>query len=151
MSTFGIGKAHSSRVWRSIFRQLILRGHLAVDQDQHGALKLTESCRALLRGEVTLTLRADTPKTRDPRNGKSMGDSPLDQEGLFEALRQLRRDLAEAQGVPPYLIFQDVTLREITVHRPRTLEALGRISGIGQKKLERYGESVLELVMTEGA
>lgn len=151
MSTFGIGKAHSSRVWRSIFRQLILRGHLAVDADQHGALKLTESCRALLRGEATLTLRADTPKTRDLRNGKSMGDSQLDQEGLFEALRQLRRDLAEAQGVPPYLIFQDVTLREITVHRPRTLEALGRISGIGQKKLERYGESVLELVMTEGA
>ena len=148
-STFGIGKAISSKVWRSVFRQLINRGHLRVDMEQHGALKLTESCRAILKGDTQLKLRLDDPKAKGARQGSVGGSSSLGHEGLFEALRQLRRELAESQGVPPYLIFQDVTLREITATRPRTLAELGQISGIGQKKLERYGDSVLEVVWTE--
>ena len=150
-STFGIGKDIPSKVWRSIFRQLITRGYLGVDMEQHGALKLNESCRALLKGQASLTLRLDDAPSHRTQGGTIDRNSSLGQEGLFDALRQLRRELAESQGVPPYLIFQDVTLREITAIRPHSLAELARISGIGQKKLERYGESVLEVVMADEA
>ena len=144
LSTFGIGAEYSAAEWRSIFRQLIAQGYLDVDMEGYGALKLTERCRRLLRGELRLDLRAlakpDKAKDRSARKASAMRpcDAPL-----FEALRALRRELAEEQGVPPYVIFHDTTLQEMARTRPTALEQLRDIAGVGEQKLTRYGQRFL--------
>ncbi len=143
VSTFAIGKALSTRQWRSLYRQLIARGYLAVDLDGYGALRLTEQCRPLLRGEESLLLR----KVRDEAVSEPsrVQLAPQDQP-LWNALRERRMQLAREQDVPPYVIFHDATLREILRHRPRSLHEMGQLSGIGQRKLERYGAEFLEVL-----
>jgi ATP-dependent DNA helicase RecQ len=144
LSTFGIGAEYSAAEWRSIFRQLIAQGYLDVDLEGYGALKLTQRCRSLLRGEVRLDLRAlarpERTKDKSPRKVPAMGhvDTPL-----FEALRALRRNLAEEQGVPPYVIFHDKTLQEMARTRPGRLDQMRDISGVGEQKLNRYGQRFL--------
>ncbi len=148
LSTFGIGTALNQTEWRTLFRQLVARGLLAPDDDGFGTLRLTEACRPVLRGEQPLPLR------REPRLGRARrerGSRPvLPFSGglgrLWEALRQRRRSLAEAQGVPPYVIFHDATLREMVEQRPLDIAALGDISGVGRSKLERYGEAFLDVI-----
>ena len=146
LSTFGIGAEYSAAEWRSIFRQLIAQGYLDVDMEGYGALKLTERCRRLLRGELRLDLRTlakpDKAKDRSARKASAMRpcDAPL-----FEALRALRRELAEEQGVPPYVILHDRTLAAICVERPASIDDLASIPGIGARKLERYGDDLLRI------
>ncbi len=141
ISTYGIGGEFDASEWRAIFRQLIARGFLDVDIEGYGALKIAEQSRALLRGELRLDLRKaikiDKKKGRTPDPGASLrpGDN-----ALFDALRVLRAQLAKEQGVPPYVIFHDATLREMINLRPRSAEQMRGISGIGATKLERYGE-----------
>lgn len=146
LSVFARGTEHSTREWRSIFRQLIVQGYLAVDD--HGALGLTNTCRPLLRGEQTLPLRAPAVPARirhapDPRDGA--GARP-DDEALFAALRALRLTLARDQGVPPYVIFHDATLQEMVRARPTTREQLRKISGVGEHKLKRYGPQFIATI-----
>ncbi len=154
-STFGIGKDLSADQWKSVYRQLVAAGLVTVDMEGHGALKLTEHSRPVLRGERILHLRRDPEKpargrgeakARDDRPVRS--DAPLDPEAnvLWERLRTLRRDLAQQQGVPPYVIFNDATLREMLTYRPRDPAALVRISGVGTVKLERYGADFLRVL-----
>jgi ATP-dependent DNA helicase RecQ len=144
LSTFGIGGEYSAAEWRSIFRQLIAQGYLDVDLEGYGALKLTQRCRSLLRGEVRLDLRSlvrpEQAKDKSPRKVPAMGscDTPL-----FEALRALRRKLSEEQGVPPYVIFHDKTLQDMARTRPGTLDQMRYISGVGEQKLKRYGQRFL--------
>jgi ATP-dependent DNA helicase RecQ len=144
LSTFGIGGEYRVPEWRSIFRQLIAQGYLDVDVEGYGALKLTERCRGLLRGEVRLDLRSlakpEKVKDKPPRKAPAMRpcDAPL-----FEALRALRRKLAEEQGVPPYVIFHDTTLQEMARSRPPALNEMRDISGVGEQKLKRYGQRFL--------
>lgn len=148
ISTFGIGKDLSVEQWRSVYRQLVAAGLVAVDIEGHGALQLTEQSRPVLRGERTLRLRRD-PERR-PAKAKGQGrpqrvETPLDTEAgaLWERLRTYRRELAQAQGVPPYVVFGDATLRDMVTYRPRDVDELSRISGVGVVKLERYGAGFL--------
>ncbi len=146
-TTFGIGKELEENQWRSVFRQLVARGLAAVDLEGFGGLSLTDSCRPVLRGEESLMLR------RDPHQEKA-GKSRKKQSGIFKgsdnrlwnALRARRKELADAQDVPSYVIFHDATLMEIVAERPSDHRQLARISGIGERKLELYGDDILELV-----
>ncbi len=148
VSTFGIGTELDQRQWRSVFRQLVARGFLGVDMEGHGGLHLTPSSRGVLRGETTLLLRKDlVPEKR--RRSKAERARPLasaQDASLWEALRAHRLELAETQGVPPYVIFHDSALLEMTRTVPTSLEALATISGVGQVKLERYGDSFLDVL-----
>jgi ATP-dependent DNA helicase RecQ len=151
ISTFGIGADIEPAEWRSIFRQLIARGLLRVDLDGFGALKMDESCRPLLRGETRVLLRRQGRPVRRTRSRSVSGESvaavfdPAQTE-LWEALRACRRRLADAQGLPPYVIFHDATLREMVQETPANLEQLARISGVGVAKLERYGDEFLSVI-----
>ena len=147
LSTYGIGRDLDEKQWLSVFRQLITLGYLQVDHEGHGALKLTEAARPILRGEASLLLRRDEEKRLARRS--SATPTALADPGnhrLWEELRQLRKQLAETQGVPPYVIFQDAVLMEMIERRPTNLSALGQLSGVGVRKLERYGEDFLRVI-----
>ena len=144
ISTFAIGKDMAVTEWRSIFRQLIALAYIDIDMERHGALRLTEKCRALLRGEQKLALRKPSkPEKAAKESNKKTPVRPQDQP-LWEALRALRLRLAEEFGVPPYVIFHDATLQDMVRKRPATTRDMGRISGIGEQKLARYGQSFLQ-------
>jgi len=150
LSVFGIGREHTTPEWRGIFRQLIARGLLAVDLEGHGALRLTDACRPILRGEESLWLRRESKavrvkKPKSQRATSSVFTDPKDV-ALWDALRALRRELAEKQNVPPYVVFHDATLAEMVALRPQTLEAFAHISGVGERKLAAYGAAFLDVV-----
>jgi ATP-dependent DNA helicase RecQ len=147
LQLFGIGKELNASEWRSVFRQLIALGYLQVDVGGYGSLHLAESCRPLLRGEQRLQLRIEQKPTRKRRTSRAAVelDNDPDKE-LFEALRELRRQLAQSQGVPPYVVFHDATLMELVKHRPQDHEQLAGISGLGKRKIAAYGEAVLDLL-----
>lgn len=149
LSTFGIGQELNAGQWRSVIRQLAARGYLSVELDGFGALRLNEACRPLLRGEEPITLRQDT---QEPKRRASRTPITLDSESepLWEALRACRKKLAEEQGVPPYVIFHDSTLKEMLERRPQTDAELRQLSGVGQRKAERYGEAFLAVVRQFG-
>jgi ATP-dependent DNA helicase RecQ len=147
LSTYGIGRDLNEKQWLSVFRQLIALGYLAVDHEAYGALKLTSACRPLLRGEDRVSLRRDDDKKQSGRQRESgTALSAPGKHGLWDALRALRKELAEDQGVPPYLIFHDVVLMDMVQHSPQNLAELGRLSGVGEKKLERYGKAFLAVI-----
>jgi ATP-dependent DNA helicase RecQ len=143
LSTWGIGADVAKAEWRAVFRQLAALGLLVADAE-HGGLMLGEGARELLRGERRLEFR------REPARRAKRGEEPTvadpDAERLFQALRERRRDLARSQGVPPYVIFHDSTLLGIARARPRTLDALAAVPGVGEAKLTRYGAEMLEVV-----
>jgi ATP-dependent DNA helicase RecQ len=149
LTTFGVGKEHTEQEWRGIFRQLISRGLLAVDLEGHGGLRLTDACRPVLRGEEPLWLRRDTKiekvKSKKPKSAAQAFTTDADTQ-LWEALRARRLELAKAQGVPPYVVFHDATLSEMVARRPRTLSEFSQISGVGERKLEAYGEPFLDVI-----
>lgn len=147
ISTFGIGKDLSANEWKALFRQLIASGFLSVDMEGHGGIRLTADAKPVLRGEQPLTLRKPS-KTRTARRGSKSHSAAPGHGPLWEALRQHRKALAEAQGVPAYVIFHDATLAEMTEQKPHSLQALGDISGIGARKLEDYGEGFLAVIQT---
>jgi len=147
LSTWGIGAHFSVQEWTSLLRQLIHRGYLEQDIARYSVLRLTPAARPLLRGEESLELakpRIRTPAKRKPPKA-AVGAGKYD-ETLFEALRALRKSLADAQGVPPYIIFGDATLVEMSRDLPASPAALLEITGVGQKKLERYGEEFLAVI-----
>ena len=145
LPTFGVGDALDNNQWRSVFRQLVGRGYLSVDLQGYGALKLQEKCRPLLRGECDIALRLDQKQKVAKRQTKT----PLPDDinvGLWEALRECRRELAEEQGVPPYVIFHDSTLVEMCSVVPKTLDDFSKLSGVGERKLMKYGEVFLAAI-----
>lgn len=149
LSTFGIGTELDQNEWRHLFRQLIARGLLNVDLEAHGSLRLTETSRPVLRGEQALHLRklvkAGKAKSRNRKTAGASGK--LADDTLWQALRKLRTQLAEQQGVPAYVIFHDATLMEMVERQPQTLSQLRNISGVGERKLEAYGEDFLGVIM----
>ncbi|MGI9314826.1 MAG: DNA helicase RecQ [Luminiphilus sp.] len=145
LPTFGVGDALDNNQWRSVFRQLVGRGYLSVDLQGFGGLKLQEKCRPLLRGECDIALRQDQRQKVAKRQTKT----PLPDDinvALWEALRHCRRELAEEQGVPPYVIFHDSTLVEMCSAVPQTLEEFATLSGVGERKLLKYGEAFLATI-----
>ncbi len=149
VSTFGIGDFLSHTEWHSIFRQLIAAGYVISDVDSYGALKLDASCKPLLRGEQKLQLRKHLSTKKESGSAKEKSahkNMRLADQPLFEALREHRRQLAEQQGVPPYVILHDKTLHELCRVRPDSLAQLEHISGIGSKKLQLYGADLIRIV-----
>lgn len=144
LSVFGIGKELNTSQWRGLLRQLIAKRLLSVDLDGHGSLQLSQSARPLLRGEQTLTLRKLAKASSTKSRRSAFGNSAHSQ--LWEALRRHRKELAEEQDVPAYMIFHDATLAEMAERQPQNREQLGRISGIGERKLDAYGDSFLEVI-----
>ncbi len=152
LSVFGVGKGMSEGEWRSLFRQLVARGLADVDLEGFGGLRLSDSCRPLLRGEVKLELRRELA-SKAPKSSASAASQLVrsEERETWEALRALRRKLAEEHGVPPYAIFPDATLLEMLRSQPSSLADMARISGVGARKLERYGQAFLEALQGSGA
>ncbi len=148
LAVFGIGKALVEGEWRSLFRQLVARGLADVDLEGFGGLRLSDSCRPLLKGEVGLQLRRDLKPQQSAKASSSAASQLVrgEERGQWEALRALRRKLAEEHGVPPYVIFPDATLLEMLRSKPSTLAEMARVSGVGARKLERYGEAFLDVL-----
>jgi ATP-dependent DNA helicase RecQ len=120
---------------------------VALDVDGHGSLRLTDACRPLLRGENALWLRRDPPsRTAKAAYKSKSGAIHATNSALWEALRAKRRELADAQDVPPYVIFHDATLMAMVESQPQTLAQLGKLSGIGERKLALYGEAFLSVL-----
>ena len=155
LSTFGIGADIAAAQWRSLLRQLIAAGYVLSDAARFGALKVSKAARPLLRGETTLTLREEArtvPPSRSQTRSKSRDDafqiSSAD-EALWEALRECRLRLADEASVPPYVVFHDATLKEFVRLRPTSRDAMLEVHGVGQAKLDRYAEPILEVIAAQ--
>jgi ATP-dependent DNA helicase RecQ len=147
LSVFGIGKDLPSTTWRSVARQLIVAGYLRSDAARFGALVLTETSRGVLRGATSLQFREDAKRpVVAPR--KAVRDRVVADKdsSLWEELRACRQTLANEHNVPAYVIFHDKTLHEMLAHRPQTAAEMLGISGIGQTKLDRYGDRFLAVL-----
>jgi len=143
LSTYGIGAELSDAEWTSIVRQLIHRGLLTQDIAHYSVLKLTEQARPVLKGKEQLVLARPRIKAKAKKRSRAAAGLEPEDEGLFEALRALRKSLAEEQGVPPYVVFGDATLVEMAQRKPSSDEELMMITGVGEKKLQRYGTDFL--------
>lgn len=146
LSTFGIGEEISDQQWRSILRQLIVQGYLWVNDEQYGAIQLTEKARVLLRGEIKLFLREDMLQSKSTKTKKLPTKVDEQDRDLWDALKARRQELAEAAGVPPFHIFHDATLMEMILYRPSNSSELLGINGVGAVKLERYGDEFLAVL-----
>ncbi len=149
LATFGVGTELSRQEWQSVFRQLVALNLLWVDSAEHGGIKLTPAGTAFLKAREALALRRFTGKIRAPRPIRSAPEAAFEAEvdaQLFAALKAARLELARAQNLPPYIIFHDKTLRDMAAMRPLTREALSGISGVGERKMERYGEVFLSVI-----
>jgi ATP-dependent DNA helicase RecQ len=156
ISVFGIGAELNEKQWRAALRQLVAMGHLHPDSEAFGALKLTETARGVLKGETEVMLREETAgsRIRTSRTNSRRGDlapQPAGQAGtgnpaLLGALRAWRSEVARTRGVPAYVVLHDSTIDGIAASRPTTLEQLRGTPGIGDKKLEHYGNELLALV-----
>ncbi|HEX9066457.1 MAG TPA: DNA helicase RecQ [Streptosporangiaceae bacterium] len=151
LTVFGIGEELSEREWRGVVRQLLARGLLAVVGD-YGTLSLTQASAAVLAGERKVPLRHDPAPVRGraaraarPAGAAAAAELPPEAAGRFEELRAWRAEAAREQGVPAYVIFHDATLRQIAAQPPSCLADLSGISGVGEAKLARYGEQLVEL------
>lgn len=151
LSTFAIGAERSEAQWRAILRQCIALGLVSVDHAGYNALKLTDAARPVLRGEQKIQLREYQKPLKQKRQTaptKGFVETDLSAAALtvFEKLRWWRMETARAHNVPAYVIFHDATLREIARLTPRSLDDLRAISGVGEKKLESYGEAMIALI-----
>jgi ATP-dependent DNA helicase RecQ len=145
LPTYGVGSEFDKRGWQAVFRQMAAHDLVRPDPARHGALRMTEAARPILRGEAGITLRRDTivkaPKSPQVKMLVSEEDAPL-----LSALKAKRRALAEAARVPAYVIFTDKTLIEMAETRPATLDQMARIGGVGASKLEKYGAAFLAVI-----
>jgi ATP-dependent DNA helicase RecQ len=145
LPTFAVGRDLSKAAWGAVFRQMMGRDLVRPDTERHGALRMTDAARPILRGEESITLRRDTIASAQPRVAVRAlvadEDAPL-----LSALKSKRRALAEAAGVPAYVIFPDRTLIEMAEKRPADLDGMAGITGVGAKKLESYGAAFLEVI-----
>ena len=147
LSTFGIGTELSDQAWRGVVRQLLAQGLLAV-QGEYGTLVVTEASATVLAGARSVMLRREPERAARPaksRRGPAV-ELPAGAAPVFERLRTWRAAESKEQGVPAYVIFHDATLREIATGTPTTLAELGTMSGVGENKLAKYGEAILEVL-----
>jgi ATP-dependent DNA helicase RecQ len=159
VSTFGIGRQLSEFQWKSVYRQLAAAGMITSNLDNKGGFKLTARCQPVLKGEESFQLRKDiTPaeKSKDRKSAKAQrgqkargvyGDMEDIRADLWEELRSLRAHIAHESSLPAYVVFHDSTLKELARRLPASLEEMGNISGIGQKKLYMYGEQFLGVII----
>jgi ATP-dependent DNA helicase RecQ len=148
LGVFGIGADLDEPTWRSVFRQLVALGYARPDHDSYGALRLTQASRPVLKGEQRVEMRRASGRKSRSRPAKAHIGSAVNPE-VFERLKAWRTAQARSQSVPPYVVFHDATLAAIAAARPRDLDALSAIPGIGMRKLERYGPTLIELLQLE--
>jgi ATP-dependent DNA helicase RecQ len=141
LSVFGIANEDEVALLKPVARALMARD--ALRADEYGGLSFGPAARAILKGEEKLELVLPPKRQRRSRRDRSVGP---DGDPLFEALRACRRDLAKEAGVPPYVIFHDSTLREMAELKPTSLGAIGRVSGVGEAKLQKYGAAFVEAI-----
>lgn len=151
ISTFGIGTELSETEWKSVFRQLVAAGLLSMDIEGKGGFKLAPLSHSVLRGGQKFELRRDPVTTKIHKSLRSKPQrtsipSDIVTGDLWENLRSLRLDIARQQAIPPFIVFHDSTLKQMIRCLPRTLEEMREISGIGQKKLELYGDQFLSII-----
>jgi ATP-dependent DNA helicase RecQ len=161
ISVFGIGAELNEKQWRAVIRQLVAMGHLQPDAEAFGALKLTETARGVLKGETEVMLREEAAGTRvRPSRTKSRrgdlasvpaGSGKTGDPSLIGALRAWRSEVARQRAVPAYVVLHDSTIDGIAASRPATPGQLRKIPGIGDKKLEHYGDELIALVKSSGA
>lgn len=149
LPTYGVGTDYDKRQWQAIFRQMMGHDLMRPDSSRHGALRMTDKARPILRGEAQITLRHDSIKAARGSGPKvrqlvSEEDAPL-----LSALKAKRRALAEQAGVPAYIIFNDRTLIEMAEKRPQTMDDMAGINGVGAKKLDSYGADFLTVIAGE--
>jgi ATP-dependent DNA helicase RecQ len=155
LTVFGVGTELREPEWRGVVRQLLAQGLLAVEGD-YGTLTLTEASAAVLRSQHQVLLRREPELAARPGRGRrtvtaaggtAAAELPVEAAGRFEQLRAWRAATAKEQGVPAYVIFHDATLREIAATQPSSLAALGQVSGVGETKLAKYGDQVLNVLV----
>jgi ATP-dependent DNA helicase RecQ len=156
LSVFGIGRELNEKQWRGVLRQLVAMGHLRADSEAFGALKLTETARGVLKGETEVMLREQAPSSRNRaiRDKSRRGDlapalagqAGAAHSALHTALKAWRAEIARTRGFPAYVVLHDSTIDGIAASRPTTLTELRGIAGIGDKKLEHYGDELIALV-----
>jgi ATP-dependent DNA helicase RecQ len=156
MPVFGAGKDIASRTWQSVFRQLLAMGLISVDHAAFGAMKLEPESRAVFKHELQVLFRKDPPaagrSSRKTERSSERKSTPSGADGtLFGALRAERTAIAKSLGVPPYVVFPDTTLIAFATERPRNRSAFLSIQGVGQAKLERYGDAFLAIIAAHDA
>ncbi len=144
LSTWGIGKSQSDQYWHNIINQLIHRGYVRIDVANHAVLRLTEAARAVLKGEVPVELA--TPRLEIKQDKPARGALKNYDKALFARLKHLRKVLAQEHDVPPFVIFSDATLAEMSDAKPTSEAQLLEVSGVGKTKLQRYGDAFLQLI-----
>ena len=153
LSTFSIGSGISQQQWSSVYRQLVASGYLESNAEAYGGLMLTELARPVLKGEAEVWLRRDTAPEKRSVSKATFGANKkeiyaaVSDDPLWFILKDKRTQLAREQGVPPYVIFHDSTLLEMLNRRPTSLTELAKISGVGQAKLDRYGDAFLQVLL----
>ena len=146
LPTFGVGQEHDRRQWQAIFRQMMGRDLIRPDPSRHGALRMMPEARPILKGEARITLRKDSLQAPRKLRGPARALISEEDAPLLAALKARRRELAEAARVPAYIVFNDRTLIEMAERRPQTLDEMAAISGVGARKLERYGAAFLSVI-----
>ncbi|MEO1191934.1 MAG: DNA helicase RecQ [Pseudomonadota bacterium] len=159
IKTFGVGQEYSKRQWQGIARQLYAAGYAGMDMTQYGRWTLTEAGMGVMRGQTQVRLREESvkaaagPAAKTPRKATQSLAAELDEEGraLFEALKALRRRLAQERAVPAYVVFSDRSLLAMAAERPQSLEALAQVHGVGAAKLELYGPLFLQVLSEQAS
>lgn len=153
LKVFGIGAELRDVEWRGVVRQLLAQGLIAVESN-HGTLVLTDESAGVLRGERKVMMRREAERpaakaAKTAKAAKAQVELPAEAMPIFERLRAWRAATAKEQGVPAYVIFHDATLREIATALPTSPAELGRVNGVGENKLAKYGDQVLETLASE--
>ena len=150
LPTFGVGQEYDRRQWQAVFRQMLGHDLIRPDPERHGALRMTDRALPILRDEQTIQLRQDSIRKAGSSRRPAVKAMISEEDApLLSALKAKRRAFAEAAKVPAYVIFNDRTLIEMAEQRPRTLDEMARVGGVGAKKLERYGAAFLEVIAGE--
>lgn len=150
LPTYGVGKEYDKRQWQAVFRQMMGHDLVRPDPERHGALRMTDAALPILRDEAKISLRRDTIKSAGKNRRPAAKEMVSEEDApLLSALKAKRRGFAETNKVPAYIIFNDRTLIEMAETRPKTLDDMARIGGVGAKKLESYGAAFLEVINGE--
>ncbi|MEP1201872.1 DNA helicase RecQ [Tateyamaria sp.] len=151
LPTYGVGKEYSKGQWQAVFRQMMGHDLVRPDPDRYGALRMTDAALPILRDEAKISLRRDTIAAAVNRRPAVKEMVSEENAPLLSALKAKRRGLAEAARVPAYVIFPDRTLIEMAEKRPNNLDQMAQVSGVGAKKLEKFGDAFLEVINGEAA
>ncbi|MEP3945874.1 DNA helicase RecQ [Ascidiaceihabitans sp.] len=150
LPTYGVGKEYDKRQWQAVFRQMMGHDLVRPDPERHGALRMTDAALPILRDEAKISLRRDTIKSAGKNRRPAAKEMVAEEDApLLSALKAKRRGFAETNKVPAYIIFNDRTLIEMAETRPKTLDDMARVGGVGAKKLESYGAAFLEVINGE--